>query len=69
MIECDECGGWLHGDCVGLSSSQGLRMEECGERYLCPLCDPKTRLPIPDPNQSAAFVWGLAWTALNLFLI
>ena len=34
MIECDECGEWLHNDCVGLSSSQGLRMEECGERYV-----------------------------------
>jgi len=62
MIQCDECGEWLHGECVGLLSSQGLRMEECGERYLCPLCNPQTRLPIPDVNQSATFVWssGLA---------
>jgi len=41
MIQCDECGEWLHGECVGLSSPQGLRMEECAEHYLCPLCDPK----------------------------
>ena len=27
------------------------------DTYLCPICDPQTRLPIPDPNQSAAFVW------------
>ena len=34
-----------------------MRMEECGEYYLCPLCNPQTRLPIPDANQSAMFVW------------
>jgi len=53
MIQCDECGKWLHGECISLSSSQGLRMEECGEHYLCPLCNPQTRLPIPDVIQSA----------------
>ena len=58
MIQCDECGEWLHGGCVGLSCSQGLTMEECGERYSCPLCDPQTHLPILDAHQSDAFVWG-----------
>ena len=43
MLHCDECGKWLHGECVGLSSSQELRMEECGEHYLYPLCDPCPR--------------------------
>ena len=58
LIQCDEGSEWLHGGCVGLSCSQGLRMEECGEHYSCPLCDPQTHLPILDANQSDTFVWG-----------
>ena len=58
MIKCDEYGEWLHGECVGLSSSQGQQLEENGERYLCPLCVSDTRLPTPTTDQDTTFIWG-----------
>jgi len=62
-----KCGEWVHGECVGLSSSQGLRMEKCGENYLCPLCDPQTWFPMLDANQSAMFIWGSGLNLVNAF--
>ena len=42
MIQCDiqgsNCKIWYHGDCVGVSSSQGRRMERTGENFICPIC-------------------------------
>ena len=42
MIQCDiqgsNCKIWYHGDCVGVSKSQGKRMEHYGEDFICPPC-------------------------------
>ena len=27
-----------HGDCVGVSKSQGKRIERCGIDFICPVC-------------------------------
>jgi len=35
------------------------QLEENGENFLCPLCDPQTSLPSVTPNQTASFVWGI----------
>ena len=49
-------------------------MEECGEHYLCQLCGPQTRLPIPDANQSAKViqssdVYHLPWLIHHKILL
>ena len=42
MIQCDlqgrNCKIWYHGDCVGVSKSQGKHMERCVEDFICPPC-------------------------------
>lgn len=38
MICCDQCEEWYHGSCVGISVSQGKRMEREGKEYTCPIC-------------------------------
>ena len=43
MICCDICEEWYHGDCVGISVSQGKRMEREGNDYACPVCVEKER--------------------------
>ena len=44
MICCDICEEWFHGDCVGISVSQGRRMERAGKEYVCPVCMERTKL-------------------------
>ena len=44
MICCDLCEEWFHGDCVGISVSQGRRMERAGKEYICPVCTERTKL-------------------------
>ncbi|CAI8029088.1 Death-inducer obliterator 1 [Geodia barretti] len=44
MICCDVCEEWFHGDCVGISVSQGRRMERAGKEYICPVCTERTKL-------------------------
>lgn len=44
MICCDCCGEWYHGDCIGISVSQGKRMERAGEDYVCVSCQERERL-------------------------
>mmetsp|Transcript_30288 Transcript_30288/g.53247 ORF Transcript_30288/g.53247 Transcript_30288/m.53247 type:complete len:406 (+) Transcript_30288:119-1336(+) len=34
MIACDECDDWFHGECIGISEEQGLKMDS----YICQLC-------------------------------
>jgi len=60
MIQWDHCGEWLHGDCVGVSCCQGQQLEENGEKFWCPLCNPQTCLPTFAANQSALFIWVVA---------
>lgn len=43
MICCDQCEEWYHGSCVGISVSQGKRMEREGRDYTCPICVEKER--------------------------
>ena len=38
MICCDCCHEWYHGDCVGVSSSQGHELSGNNLDYVCPLC-------------------------------
>ncbi|XP_076022375.1 uncharacterized protein LOC143012919 [Genypterus blacodes] len=41
MICCDSCQEWFHGDCVGVSETQGSKMERKGQEYMCPTCTTK----------------------------
>ena len=34
MIACDYCGGWYHGDCVGVTEDTASHIET----YKCPAC-------------------------------
>ena len=43
MICCDCCGEWYHGDCIGITVSQGKRMERAGEDYVCVSCQERER--------------------------
>ena len=38
MICCDSCGEWYHGECIGISVSEGKRMEKTGQDYICAKC-------------------------------
>ncbi|XP_048590673.1 PHD finger protein 3 isoform X2 [Nematostella vectensis] len=38
MICCDRCDEWFHGDCIGITMSQGRQMEKSGIEYNCPKC-------------------------------
>ena len=58
MICCDECGEWMHAACVGLLGTQDQQQFSGDNQYLCPLCDPSTRLPSFTPDQNPVFVWG-----------
>ncbi|KAI8497391.1 Death-inducer obliterator 1 [Branchiostoma belcheri] len=41
MICCDRCEEWYHGDCVGITKKEGIRMEKNSEDYVCPKCKEK----------------------------
>uniref|UniRef100_A0A3Q0QPE3 Death inducer-obliterator 1 n=1 Tax=Amphilophus citrinellus TaxID=61819 RepID=A0A3Q0QPE3_AMPCI len=56
MICCDICQEWFHGECVGVSETQGRQMEKKGQEYICPPCTLKKQSqlqaeshPQPDP--------------------
>lgn len=57
MIQCDKCGEWFHGSCVGITRQKAARIRE----FYCPLCidgDPslstvfKTKAEEPASKQS-----------------
>lgn len=43
-IGCERCGDWFHGHCVGILQREADSIEE----YLCPKCDPRSRLNLPN---------------------
>lgn len=60
MICCDSCQEWFHGDCVGISETQGRKMEKKGQEYICPPCAIRKQNQLqseshtlPDPELSA----------------
>ena len=65
MICCDVqgegCKIWYHGDCVGVTQTQGRRMERDNEDYLCPVClataEAAVQLP-PYTPLSTEFSWS-----------
>lgn len=38
MLACDQCGNWLHGDCVGVTEEEGDLMDKQDTPYICPKC-------------------------------
>ena len=62
MICCDCCHEWYHGDCVGVSPSQGHELFGNNLDYVFPLCLPSSNnqflhLSYPDPTLTS-FQWG-----------
>ncbi|KAK5894952.1 hypothetical protein CesoFtcFv8_011592 [Champsocephalus esox] len=53
MICCDICQNWFHGDCVGISATQGRKMEKEGQEYVCPPCTTRKQIQLqPEPELS-----------------
>ncbi|XP_044068420.1 uncharacterized protein LOC122883584 [Siniperca chuatsi] len=51
MICCDSCQEWFHGNCVGISETQGRNMETKGQEYICPPCTTKKQSQLqPEPR-------------------
>lgn len=60
MICCDSCQEWFHGSCVGISKTQGRKMEKRGQEYICPPCTTKKQSqlqpePHPQPEPELSF--------------
>ena len=49
-IGCERCSGWFHGRCVGILQSEAETIDE----YLCPQCDPNSKLNVPNQKQLVA---------------
>merc|ERR1719193_3071810 len=43
-IGCEKCEDWFHGRCVGILQSEAENIEE----YVCPRCEPSSRLNYPN---------------------
>jgi len=43
-IGCEKCEDWFHGRCVGILQSEAENIEE----YVCPRCEPNSRLNYPN---------------------
>ncbi|XP_023693895.2 death-inducer obliterator 1-like isoform X1 [Paramormyrops kingsleyae] len=64
MICCDCCEEWFHGDCVGITETEGRQLEENGEDYICPGCTTQTILP-DDTSVPSANACGGIGTTIN----
>ena len=62
MIECDlrgeKCFHWYHGSCVGITPTEGRRLECQGEPFICPFCTTTPCLPSYSPSNAPNFTWG-----------
>ena len=62
MIHCDGkgegCFRWYHGTCVGISPSEGRRMESQGEPFMCSYCSGLPALPCYIPANKKNFIWS-----------
>merc|ERR1711936_107429 len=43
-VGCDICSNWFHGFCVGILQAEAESIEE----YVCPRCDPNSKLNYPN---------------------
>ena len=43
-IGCEKCTDWFHGRCVGILQAEAENIEE----YVCPKCEPNSRLNYPN---------------------
>ena len=68
MIYCNVksecCKLWYHGDCVGITKSQGRRMDQNNDEFVCPICleaiadaEAATELPSFTPLPPPSFSW------------
>ena len=62
MIESDlrgeKCFHWYHGSCVGITPTEGRRLECQGEPFICPFCTTTPCLPSYSPFNAPNFTWG-----------
>ena len=62
MIECDhkgeKCYHWYHGDCVGVTPTEGRHLESQGEPFICPFCATVPSLPPFTSANAPDFTWG-----------
>ena len=49
-IGCENCSDWFHGHCVGILQCEADRIEE----YICPRCDPNSKLNVPNQKKLTA---------------
>lgn len=38
VLACDDCGQWIHKECIGMSTSLFTRLGDCSDRWHCPSC-------------------------------
>ena len=61
MIQCDNCSGWFHGHCVGISDIQGEYLTSQKLPFFCPSCVSSSgigHLPGFLPAPVFSFQWG-----------
>lgn len=57
MICCDTCEDWYHGDCVGVTQTDGKELEKRREEWMCPKCKSKHSVSFPS-SKSDDIVYG-----------
>ena len=65
MIQCDvrseQCYQWYHGDCVGITSEQGMMMERDNKLFVCPFCDKDATTLRGLPSFTPTVLSNLLW--------